>query len=318
MDQLSSTQNDDTPSRNNNYRSGYVAVMGQPNVGKSTLVNRLVGAKIAAVSPWPQTTRKRQLGIYTDKTAQIIFIDTPGVHRPHHKLGEHMNHEAASVLEECDLVLFLVDVSQPPGYEDQLIVDLIKNLKIKVPILLLLNKEDLVNSANLTKHAQSYQEIIPQAKAIQISATTGKKLNLLLEEIISLLPLNPPYYPEDQLTDIYERDIAADLIRESALNHLRDEVPHSISIRIDEFTERNEHGAFIAATLFVERDSQIPIVIGHKGDKLKQIGTDARLEIEKMTGRKVYLQLRVKVRKNWRNDEAALRLFGFRKLTKGK
>jgi GTPase len=318
MDQLYSTQNDDTPSHYNNYRSGFVAVMGRPNVGKSTLVNRLVGAKIAAVSPWPQTTRKRQLGIYTDQNAQIIFIDTPGVHRPHHKLGEYMNHEAASVLEECDLVLFLVDVSQPPGYEDQLIVDLMKSVKIKVPILLLLNKEDLVNSSNLTKHAQSYQEIVPQAKVIQTSATSGNNLNLLLEEIISLLPENPPFYPEDQLTDIYERDIAADLIRESALNHLRDEVPHSISIRIDEFTERNEHGAFIAATLFVERESQKPIVIGQKGDKLKQIGTDARLEIEKMTGRKVYLQLRVKVRKNWRNDEAALRLFGFRKPSKGK
>jgi GTPase len=317
VDQLNSTQNDETLPVDNNYRSGFVAVMGRPNVGKSTLINMILGTKIAAVSPWPQTTRKRQLGIYTSQTAQIIFMDTPGVHRPLHKLGEYMNHEAAAVLEECDLILFIVDISQPLNYEDQLLVDIIMDLKVRAPILLLLNKEDLVNPDTLEIHKQSYQEIIPYATVIQTSAANGKNLDLVIREIISRLPVHPQFYPEDQLTDLYERDIAADLIRESALNHLRDEVPHSISVRIDEFTERNEHGAFIAATLFVERESQKPIIIGQRGEKIKQIGSDARIEIEKMSGRKVFLQLRVKVRKNWRNDENTLRLFGFRKPSRG-
>ncbi|MFU8773002.1 MAG: GTPase Era [Anaerolineales bacterium] len=311
MSQLNPTNNYTPRSSFNDYRSGFVAVIGKPNVGKSTLVNTILGTKIAAVSPWPQTTRKRQLGIYSSQDAQIVFIDTPGVHQPLHKLGEYMNKEAAAVLEECDLILFMVDLSQPAGIEDEMIADLIKSLKQDTPALLILNKVDLVKPHTAKTLQEPYQDIIPQAKAIQISAITGINLHQLIEEIISRLPVSPPFYPEDQLTDIYERDIAADLIRESALNHLFDEVPHSISIRIDEFTERNEHGAFIAATLFVERESQKPIVIGQGGEKLKQIGTDARLEIEKMSGRKIFLQLRVKVRKNWRNDESALRLFGF-------
>ncbi|MBE0409785.1 MAG: GTPase Era [Anaerolineales bacterium] len=311
MSQLNPTNNYAPRSSLNDYRSGFVAVIGKPNVGKSTLINTILGTKIAAVSPWPQTTRKRQLGIYSSQDAQIVFIDTPGVHQPLHKLGEYMNKEAAAVLEECDLILFMVDLSQPAGIEDEMIADLIKSLKQDTPALLILNKVDLVEPHTAKTLQGSYQDIIPQAKAIQISAITGINVHQLIEEIISLLPVSPPFYPEDQLTDIYERDIAADLIRESALNHLFDEVPHSISIRIDEFTERNEHGAFIAATLFVERESQKPIVIGQGGEKLKQIGTDARLEIERMSGRKIFLQLRVKVRKNWRNDESALRLFGF-------
>jgi len=295
------------------FKSGFIGVMGSPNVGKSTLINSLVGTKIAAVSPWPQTTRKRQLGIYTSQFAQIIFIDTPGVHRPLHKLGEYMNQEAAGVLKESDLVLFIVDISQPPGKEDLLLADLIKDPKIRAPILLVLNKVDLVDPTALNLYEVAYRQIIPQATAIFTSATKGENLDNLIKEIISRLPESPPFYPEDQLTDLYERDISADLIREAALFNLRDEVPHSISVRIDEFTERNDHGAYIAATLFVERESQKPIVIGQGGELIKRIGTAARQEIERMTGRKVFLQLRVKVRKNWRNNDAALQLFGFSK-----
>jgi GTPase len=311
--QSNSKKKDNPQPSSDGHRSGFVAVMGRPNVGKSTLINTLLGTKIAAVSPWPQTTRKRQLGIYTSRTAQIIFIDTPGVHRAIHKLGEYMNQEAAAISDESDLVLFVVDISQNPGADDHLLADLIKERKINVPVILVLNKKDLVDPTNLDSQQKSFQEIIPQAMPLLTSAATGENLDILIKEIITRLPEGPAFYPEDQLTDLYERDIAADLIREASLYHLRDEVPHSISVRIDEFTERNEHGAYIAATLFVERESQKPIVIGKGGEMLKQIGSAARHEIERITNRKIFLQLRVKVRKNWRNDEAILRLFGFSK-----
>lgn len=293
------------------YKSGFVAVMGKPNVGKSTLINRLLGTKIAAVSPWPQTTRKRQMGILTLENAQIIFVDTPGVHKPFHKLGEHMNQEAADVLEECDLGLFLVDVSQLPDEEDRLLMNLLVEIKRPIPTVLALNKTDLVDKARLAEHQAAYQALLPGAEALPISATEGTNLGLLVDELIARLPPGDPFFPEEQITDLYERDIAADLIREAVLYHLRDEVPHSVAVRIDEYRERNEQGAYIGATLFVERESQKGIVIGQGGTMLKKIGTAAREQIEAMSGRKVFLKLRVKVRKNWRNDEAALRLFGF-------
>lgn len=295
------------------FKSGFVAVMGRPNVGKSTLINTLLGTKIAAVSPWPQTTRKQQMGILTLENAQIIFVDTPGVHRPHHKLGERMNEEAASVLEECDLALFIVDISEMPTDEDKMLADLLIETKRSIPVLLALNKADLVDEATLQSHRHAYLDLFPQKAAdLAISATGGDNLETLLNEIINQLPQGPPFFPGDQITDLYEREIAADLIREAVLYHLRDEVPHSIAVRIDEYRERNHRGAYIEATLFVERDSQKGIVIGQGGTMLKNIGTHARQEIEAMSGRSVYLKLRVKVRKNWRNDESALRLFGFR------
>ena len=294
------------------FRSGFVAVMGRPNVGKSTLLNTLLGIKVAAVSPWPQTTRKQQMGILTLEDAQIIFVDTPGVHNPLHKLGEHMNEEAADVLRECDLCMLVVDISEPPGEEDQLLADLLVDLKRPIPTLLALNKADLVDPEGLELHQKAFQDMFPQAgELLPISATRGDNLDLLVKEIASQLPEGPPFFPEDQITDLYEREIAADLIREAVLYHLRDEVPHSIAVRIDEYKERDHRGAYIAATLFVERDSQKGIVIGQGGSMLKKIGIAARQEIEVMSGRKVFLQLRVKVRKNWRNDEGALRLFGF-------
>jgi GTPase len=299
---------DQTPDE---FRSGFVAVMGKPNVGKSTLINALLGTKIAAVSPWPQTTRKRQMGIITRDDAQIIFVDTPGVHQPLHKLGERMNQEAADVLEESDLALVIVDASQPPDEEDRQLADLLLPLSRRLPILVAMNKIDLVKSSDLQARYNSFEGLLPHAEILPISATAGDNLDRLVDMIITHLPEGPPFFPEDQITDLYEREIAADLIREAALFHLREEVPHSIAVRIDEFTERNERGAYIAATLFVERESQKAIVIGQGGEMLKKIGTAARHEIESMSGRKVFLRLRVKVRKNWRNNEAALRLFGF-------
>jgi GTP-binding protein Era len=293
------------------FRSGFVALIGRPNVGKSTLMNALLGTKVAAVSRWPQTTRKRQMGILTLEQAQIIFVDTPGVHDPIHKLGEHMVQEAIDVLEESDLILFLVDISQPPAEEDLLISGILSSLKRPRQILLVMNKTDLVDRDTIEKHLSDFQELLPGVETIPISASNGKNLDRLIEQTINRLPEGPPFFPEDQLTDLYEREIAADLIREAILDNLRAEVPHSIAVRIDEYRERNGSGAYIAVTLFVERESQKGIVIGQGGEMLKKIGITARQKIEAMNGRQVYLKMRVKVRKNWRNDESALKLFGF-------
>jgi GTP-binding protein Era len=252
------------------------------------------------------------MGILTLENAQIVFVDTPGFHNPIHKLGERMNQEALQVLEESDIILCLVDVSQPPHEEDRLLADSLSSLRRSVPIILALNKSDLESNDLNQKHAVLYQGLIPQSEMIMISSTLGDNLDQLVSKLMTLLPEGPPFFPGDQLTDLYEREIAADLVRESVLFNLRAEVPHSVAVRIDEFKDRNENTTYIAATLFVERDSQKGIVIGQGGDKLKKIGIDARQRIEEFLGRKVYLQLRVKVRKNWRNDDAALRLFGYK------
>ncbi len=295
----------------NIFKAGYVAVMGRPNVGKSTLINSLLGQKIAAVSPRPQTTRKRQLGILTLDQAQVVFIDTPGVHKPLHKLGQNMNKEAEETLEESDLALFLVDISQPPHPEDLLLVKLLNDQKRRLPVILALNKADLVSPEQLAEKSAAYQVLLPEALPIRISAARGDNLDGLLAAILANLAAGEPDFPPDQLTDLYEREIAADLIREAALYLLRDEVPHGIAIRIDQYTERSETGAYIEATLFVEREAHKPIVIGQGGVMLKKIGSLAREKIEQMSGRKIYLLLRVKVRKNWRDDEKVLRWFGY-------
>jgi GTP-binding protein Era len=296
------------------YKAGFVAVMGRPNVGKSTLINALLGQKIAAVSPRPQTTRKRQMGVLTleaPQQAQVIFVDTPGVHQPRHKLGELMNQEAARTLEESDVILCVVDISQPPEAEDLLLFDLLTRLKRPVPVILALNKVDLVDEAKLEANRADYCSAVPIARALPVSARGGDGLKELLDKILAHLPQGAPYFPPDQLTDLYEREIAADLIREAALNLLREEVPHGIAVRIDQYTEREEHGAYIEATLFVERESHKPIVIGQGGKTLKKIGSAARQEIETMSGRKVFLRIQVKVRQNWRDDEKVLRHFGY-------
>ncbi|MFN2152820.1 MAG: GTPase Era [Anaerolineales bacterium] len=294
------------------FHTGFVSVMGRPNVGKSTLINVLMGQKIAAVSPRPQTTRKQQLGIITTDDMQLVFIDTPGLHKPHHKLGEYMNAEAAASISDSDVILFLVEAIQnPPHEEDHIMVELLNEIKIPPPVVLALNKIDRLQAEEVAGRIAVYQELLPEAKTLPISATTGEGLEILLEILKGYLPEGDYFYPEDQITDLYEKEIAADLIREACLLILRDEVPHALAVRIDEFTERGESGAYIAATLFVERESQKGIVIGKEGSMLKQIGTQARQAIEAMSGRKVFIRLRVKVRKNWRNDETSLRRFGF-------
>jgi len=293
------------------YKSGFVAVAGRPNVGKSTLINAYLGQMVAAVSPKPQTTQRRQLGILTTENAQVIFVDTPGIHEPLHSLGERMNSEAESSLEDSDLILAIFSLDVPPTEDDRRVAERIKEYRNKKPVLSALNKIDLVEADELSERVNSFETLLPQVEMISVSATLGDNRERLLERIVALLPEGPQYYPQDQITDLYEREIAVDLIRAAALQNLRNEVPHAIAVRIDEYKDRNDHGAYIEATLFVERESQKGIVIGKGGSMLKAIGTSARKEIEILTGRKVFLKLRVKVLRGWRNDPNALKRFQY-------
>lgn len=294
------------------HRSGFVALAGRPNVGKSTLINRLLGQRIAAVSPKPQTTRQRQLGILSLPDAQLIFVDTPGIHEPLHKLGEKMNEEALSSLREADVVLVLFDLTRPPNEEDIQVAAQIREIQGQIPAIIALTKADRVPDDRMSDRRAAFRTLLPEADFLEISSTRGDNLDELIERIKGELPEGPRLFPPETITDAYERDIAADMIRAAALKNLRDEVPHSLAIRIDEFKERNEHGAYIEATIFVERDSQKGIVIGKGGTMLKTIGTFARKDIEAATDRKIYLKLRVKVLPGWRNDENKLKSFGFR------
>jgi GTP-binding protein Era len=293
------------------FRSGFIAILGKPNAGKSTLVNTLLGQKIAAVSPRPQTTRRRQLGILTTASSQLVFVDTPGVHNPRHKLGRFFNQEAEQALDGVDIILFLVDAGTEPDEDDRRISGLIAGLRRKPDLVLGLNKLDLLPADALEERRLAYQALLPGTPSLAFSATSRLGLDELIATLTARLPVHPPEFPEEQLTDLFEREIAAELIREAALVFLRDEVPHALAVRIDEFTERASSGAYIAATLFVERESQKGILIGEGGLMLKKIGSAARKEIESMSGRKVFLELRVKLSKNWRDNEDALRRFGY-------
>jgi GTP-binding protein Era len=289
-------------------KSGFVTIIGRPNVGKSTLVNAFLGQKIAAVTPKAQTTRRRQMGILTTKDYQIVFLDTPGIHNPHHKLGEFLNQEAEEAMQRVDAILWLVDAAEGPTEDDQRIAATLVQMKKRPPLFVGLNKVDLILPDQIPVKLAAYADLVTGAEIFPLSATRGE----LLATLVAVMPMREPEYDEGQVTDFYEREIAAELIREACLIHLRNEVPHGVNVRIDEFTERGEHGAHIAVTIFVERDSQKGIMIGEGGSMLKKIGITARQEIEAMSGRKVFLELRVKVEKDWRDDESALRRFGYK------
>ncbi|MFQ5921965.1 MAG: GTPase Era [Anaerolineales bacterium] len=293
------------------HRSGFVAVSGRPNVGKSTLLNAILAQDILPVSPKPQTTRVRQLAILTTSTAQAIFVDTPGIHRPRNRLGRYMNSVASNVLDDADVILCVFDVHQAPKAGDRLVADAILQRAPETATIAALNKMDLVRPERLQSNWEAYLALLPAAHPLGVSATRGDNLDLLTQDIVDRLPKGPQYYSDSEITDAYERDIAADLIRSAALALLRDEVPHSLAVQVDEYTERGERGAYVAATIYVERDSQKGIVIGKRGSMLREIGKLGRESIEQMSGRKVYLDLRVKVWPGWRDDAKALRQLGY-------
>jgi GTP-binding protein Era len=294
------------------HRSGFVAVVGRPNVGKSALINACLGQKVAIVSPKPQTTRQAQLGILTEPEYQVIFVDTPGMHEPRHALGEYMVETAARALLEADAILFIVDTTEPPNAEDARLSERIKQLPGARPVILAMNKSDALHPEDVLPNTNAYRELAPGAKWMLVSAARGDNLEQLLEMIVAALPEGPALYLEDEVTQTHLRDLAAEMIREAALNSLEQEVPHGIAVEVVEFQERVNGPTFISANLYVERKSHKPIVIGKGGDMLKQIGSQARVEIEHLLGQKVYLELTVKVRENWRKDELDVRRFGYR------
>ena len=296
---------------NQTFRSGFVSVIGKPNVGKSTLMNRLLRQKVAAVSPRPQTTQRNQLGIITEKEYQIIFIDTPGIHRPQSKLGEYMNDAATGTFTDVDIVLWIVNLNESPSEEDKLVARRLNKSGVSGNTILALNKKDLLKASEIEAAAKAYLELLPDAESFIISAANGSGCDALFQFLVAKLPPGPAFYSEDQVTDLYEREIARDLIRESLLNNLEDEIPHTIAVRIDEYKDRTPTKAYIMATLFLDREAHKSIVIGKNGSMIKKIGQDARIEIEKMTGRSVYLELKVKVVKNWLNNPTILKSLGF-------
>jgi GTP-binding protein Era len=295
------------------HHSGYVAVVGQPNVGKSTLMNQLLGEKIAIVSPKPQTTRISQLGIYSREDMQIVFIDTPGIHKPHDELGSFMVEVAKSALEDADVVLFLVDASQRPNQSDKQIMDYLKRLSAPEKIIHVMNKIDLAkNPAKFQAVFEEYRQLLPEVEYLTTSALDGFQVAELLQKIIQRLPEGPRYFPKDQVSDVPIRAITAEMIREQVLRRTEQEVPHSIAVEVESFKRRPNGTLYIAAIIYTEREGQKGIIIGKHGAMLKQISSAARQEIEQFTESKVYLEVFVKILPNWRNDPAALQRFGYR------
>jgi GTP-binding protein Era len=292
--------------------SGFVAVIGKPNVGKSTLMNRILGEKIAIVSPKPQTTRLRQFGIYTQDDVQVVFVDTPGIHQPRHKLGQFMVDVALEALRDADAILFVVDLSEAPDEEDQRVADLLREAQTDVPVVLALNKIDRLSPDQITPRVEAYRALALNADWATLSAVKGSGVDDVLKRVIDKLPAGPQYFPEDQLSDTAMRDIVAEIIREKVLLNTEQEVPHAVAVEVEEFKERSASLTYIGATIYVERDSQKGILIGKGGAMLKKISSEARADAEALVGTKVFLELWVKVLKNWRRDDALLQRLGYR------
>jgi GTP-binding protein Era len=296
--------------KNSPFKSGFVSLIGRPNSGKSTLLNLILGEKIAITSPKPQTTRNRILGIKNLPSGQMIFLDTPGIHRSKSILNQSMVRIALSTLQEVDSICFLVEADFPDNEENEWILANLK--KTDRPVFLVINKIDLVSKGNLLPIMERYSRARPFEQIIPVSALLGEGVDVLVEELLKVLPEGPRLFPEDMVTDLPERFLAGELIREKVFRLTRDEVPYATAAVVEEFKERPDRNlVVIRATILVERESQKGILIGEKGRMLKEIGRLAREEIEALLGTKVFLELWVKVEKNWREDPQALRRLGF-------
>lgn len=291
------------------HRAGYIAVIGRPNAGKSTLIDKLIGEKAAIVSDRPQTTRNRILCILSTEKAQLIFLDTPGLHKPKDKLGEHMVKAAEDSLKDVDAVLYVVDATEKRGKGEAYILERLK--KVQVPVILVLNKVDLINQKeNLLPRIDAFQKAYPFHGIMTLSALEDRDFTPLIEELTGLMPEGPSFYPEDLYTDQTERVMVSEIIREKILRLTHDEVPHAVAVKVNEMKTRDNGMVYVRADIYVERDSQKGILIGRKGQMLKQISAEARKDIEGLVGSQVYLEIWVKVRPKWREKETELRQLG--------
>ena len=293
------------------FKSGVAVLVARPNVGKSTLLNKILGQKVAIATPLRQTTRKNLKGIYTDDNSQIILIDTPGVHKPLNELGKYLSEQSRSAIDDADLILFLVDATEPCGLGDNWIYE--NYLKqTKTPVLLVLNKVDLIKDLNKRElNLFSYKKMFNKnVDSIKISAKTGRNVDDLIKKIKEYLPLGEKFYDEDMICDSNMREIAAEIIREKIILNTKDEVPHSVAVLVDSYREEEKIDK-ISAKIIVNNESQKGILIGKNGSMLKNIGKHARLELEKILDKKVYLELFVKVQKNWLKDKNAIKNFGY-------
>ncbi len=304
------TKRGNLETQENNFKSGFIALVGKPNAGKSTLLNQLMGQPIAGVSFKPQTTRRRQLGILTTDEYQMVFTDTPGLNNAKDKLSQFINNEVKFALEDADVLLFIADISKQPDELDRELAALIKEKRSTQKVILVFNKSDLAGPGQLSQNKNAFQALFPEDPSFEISARSGKGVPKLIEKIHSLLPVGPEYYPTDQITEDFERDISAELIRAAAMENLDDELPYSIATQVDEYKERENDVLYIHGTIYVEREAQKGIVVGRKGMMIRKISTDARLAIEEMTKSKVFLDLQVKTQKDWKNDPAFLSRIG--------
>jgi len=297
--------------KKDSFKSGFVSIIGRPNVGKSTFLNRVIGQKIAIMSDKPQTTRNKIQGVLTENDAQIVFIDTPGIHKPKHKLGDFMVKTAQASIKDVDATLFMINANEGLGRGDEFIIEKLQGTKS--PVILVVNKVDTIHPDELFQIIDKYKDLYQFAEIVPISALQGNNVDRLLDVVKKYLPEGPQYYPADQVTDHPERFIIAELVREKVLHLTREEVPHSIAVVIEQIERRPEGNAiYVNATIIVERPSQKGIIIGKQGSLLKEVGKRARLDIQNLLGTKVFLELWVKVQKDWRNRMSQLRDLGFR------
>lgn len=291
------------------HKSGFVSIIGRPNVGKSTFMNRVIGHKIAIMSDKAQTTRNTIQGVMTRNDAQIIFLDTPGIHKPKHKLGDYMMRVAKNTLSEIDAIMFMVNVNEEIGRGDEYIMEMLKN--VRTPVFLVLNKIDLVHPDALMPRIEQYQKYMDFTEIVPISALEGLNVDHFIDVLKTYLPEGPKYYPDDQISDHPEQFVVSEIIREKILHLTSEEIPHAIGVNVDRMIKENDERVRVEATIFVERDSQKGIVIGKGGKKLKEVGKRARHDIEMLLGSKVYLELWVKVQKDWRNKVNFIRQMGY-------